>query len=110
MPNNDSSGLILVLTTEESTEKAEHLAKYLIEHKLACCISFYNVRSYYSWEGKLELNQEVQLLIKTTSYALSELLDAIRSLHSYDLPELIYWNVSSSREYGEWINQFINGS
>ena len=100
-----SDGLVIVLTTEVNTTIADSLAKELLNRKLAACVNLREIKSYFSWEGKLEQVYEAQLLIKTTKSKLQSLLKMIKHLHSYQNPELIYWNASGSDAYIEWIKE-----
>ncbi|WP_320667295.1 divalent-cation tolerance protein CutA [Prochlorococcus sp. MIT 1307] len=106
MVNEDSSDeLVLVLTTEVSTNIADSLAKELLRQKLAACVNLREIRSYFMWEGELEEVKEAQLLIKTTNNQLQNLLEMITDLHSYETPELIHWHVSASDAYMEWVKE-----
>ncbi len=96
--------LILVLTTEENLLNAKKLANKLLGNKLAACISMRRITSSYWWNGNLEDSNEYQLMIKTTKDKLASLMDEIKCRHSYDLPEIIFWEVNSSDEYHEWVN------
>ena len=51
--------------------------------------------------------KEVQLLIKTRNTELITLIKKIKELHSYKLPELIYWKISADHSYGNWIDKII---
>ncbi len=102
--NND---LALVLTTEADSSIADNLAKELLNRRLAICVSLREVKSHFWWEGKLEQVNEVQLLIKTTKDQLQNLLEDINQLHSYQIPELLYWNASASDEYRKWAEDSI---
>ena len=78
----------LVLTTAGSEEEARKIAHALVERKLAACVNIVpQIESVYRWQGKVESAREWLLLIKTTSEKFSVVRDAIRELHSYDLPE-----------------------
>ncbi len=100
-------GFVLVLTTEKNFEHAEKLAKLLLDQRLAACISFLDINSLYLWEGNIEKSKEVQLLIKTSQNNLNNLLSFTRKIHSYSTPEILYWNVSSNEEYGNWIKSSL---
>ncbi len=100
--------LILVLTTESNLDNAKKLAKAILDSKLAACINFTEVNSFYLWENKLEKTSEVQLIIKTTLGLEEQLLKFIRSIHSYSLPELISIKASSGSKYMEWIEGVVN--
>ena len=97
--------LFLLLTTESSIANAERLATKLLERRLAACISFKEIRSHYIWQNKLEKVEEVELLIKTEERLSPLLIQVVKELHSYEIPELIFWSPSSSDSYGEWIKK-----
>ena len=75
----------------------------VLEKKLAACVSFRNIHSRFWWNGKLESVNEVQLLFKTTEEKLYSLLEGIKKMHSYDVPELIYWNINADLNYQKWL-------
>jgi periplasmic divalent cation tolerance protein len=69
---------------------AEIIAQRLVEERLAACVNVIrNVTSIYRWEGKLCMDSEHSLLIKTMSDRLPALTNRIRELHPYSLPEVI---------------------
>jgi periplasmic divalent cation tolerance protein len=104
MPPDEApaTDLSLVLTTEASAERAEALARQLLERGLVACVSLHPVVSLYRWQGRLERSQEMQLLLKTTPQHLGALRSALLELHGYDTPEWIHWNASSEGAYGCW--------
>ena len=81
--------LLVVLTTEANQAKAEALAAQLLEQRLAACISLQPQKSLYHWQGRIEQDSEVQLVIKTNTERLEALEIALHQLHSYDVPEWI---------------------
>ncbi len=101
--------LTLVLTTEADRDRAERLAVALLERRLAACVSLLPVRSHYRWQGRLEADEEVQLLIKTDPDRLEALHAAVLELHSYDTPEWIHWQASSTGGYAEWCAEQLGG-
>ncbi|MFN9869927.1 MAG: divalent-cation tolerance protein CutA [Cyanobacteriota bacterium] len=94
--------LELVLTTEADQQQAEAMAALLLERGLVACVSLVPVRSLYRWQGRIERNEEVQLLMKTTPECLHALETAVRELHSYEIPEWIHWHASAGAPYGPW--------
>jgi periplasmic divalent cation tolerance protein len=84
------SETLLVLTTMPEREAALELARVLVEKRLAACVNILSgCTSVYRWEDNLERAEEVPLLIKTRAGRYAELEAAIRSLHPYELPEII---------------------
>ena len=102
---NDGNELILVLTTEADSERAESLAAKLFELQLVACVSFLFTHSLYPWNGKIQHEAEVQMLMKTKSECLKSLEKAITELHSYEIPEFICWPAEASRSYADWVSQ-----
>jgi len=100
----------IVLTTTGSHEEAQRIAHHLVENQLAACVNIISrIESIYRWQGKVESNAEWLLLIKTTSEKFPNVRDAIRELHSYDLPECIAIAVDDgSAEYLDWIGDSIS--
>src|SRR5580765_6421089 len=81
---------ILVLTTAGSKDEARKIARALVERLLAACVNIVpQVGSIYRWEGEVEEAEEWLLIIKTTRTAFERVRDAIKELHSYDVPECI---------------------
>jgi periplasmic divalent cation tolerance protein len=96
----------IVLTTTGSLEEAQKIAHTLVQIKLAACVNVVpNISSVYRFQGKVESSEEFLLIIKTTADAFERVRDAIKNLHSYDLPECIALKISDgSTECLDWIN------
>ena len=99
----------IVLTTTGSQEEARKIARALVDRRLAACVNIIpQVESIYRWQGKVEDAHEWLLLIKTTTAAFERVRDAIRELHSYDLPECISFSVEDgSSAYLDWISESV---
>ena len=95
----------IVLSTAGSQEEARKLAHHLVEHQLAACVNIVpQIESIYRWQGKVESSQEWLLLIKTTAERFPAVRDAIRELHSYDLPECVTLTIEDgSPDYLKWL-------
>lgn len=95
----------IVLTTAANPEEAEHLARILVEERLAACASLIpGVQSIYHWQGQVESATETLLVLKTGPEQIAALEQRLHELHSYQTPEFLVLNVESgSRAYLEWI-------
>ncbi len=95
----------IVLSTAGSHDEACKIARHLVEHQLAACVNIVpHVESIYRWQEKVETNPEWLLLIKTSAERYPEVRDAIRKLHSYELPECIAISIEQgSMEYLQWL-------
>lgn len=98
----------MVLTAEADPERAEALARDLLERRLVACVSLLPVRSLYWWQGRLEAGEEVKLLLKTTPAQLEALREAVLEKHSYQIPEWIVLNGSSEGAYGLWLAEQLS--
>lgn len=99
----------IVVTTAGSKEEARKIAHGLVERKLAACVNIVpQVESVYRWEGKVETAEESLLVIKTTAGRFASVRDAIKELHSYELPECVAIAVESgSEKYLRWIEESV---
>ncbi len=97
----------IILTTAGSREEAGKIAHALVERRLAACVNIIpRIESVYRWQGKVETAEEWLLLIKTQAELFERVRDAVKELHSYDLPECVMLEVSAgSEEYLNWIDK-----
>ncbi|MCP1575514.1 cation tolerance protein CutA [Herbaspirillum rubrisubalbicans] len=81
---------LLVLANVPDQAVAERIADALVAQGLAACVNILApARSVYRWQGKVQRDTELPLLIKTTQARYQELEQAIVQLHPYDVPEII---------------------
>lgn len=99
----------VVLSTAGSEDEARKLAHHLVEHQLAACVNIVpQIESIYRWQGKVESAREWLLLIKTTAENFAAVRDAIRAMHSYDVPECIAIDIADgSTDYMQWIGESV---
>jgi periplasmic divalent cation tolerance protein len=101
---NADDELVLVLCTVPDAAAADKLAKGLVDARLAACVNAISgLTSYYRWQGKVEIDSEVQLLIKTRRGRFDELAAWIKANHPYDVPEIVALAaVRVSEDYLAW--------
>jgi periplasmic divalent cation tolerance protein len=99
----------IVLSTAGSEDEARKIARQLIGRRLAACVNIVpRIESIYRWQDKVESSQEWLLLIKTSADRFASVRDAIRELHSYELPECIAIKVEDgSASYLQWIDESV---
>jgi periplasmic divalent cation tolerance protein len=97
---------LIVITNAPDRAVAQKIAHALVEQKLAACVNILaECASVYRWQGKIETAGEVPLLIKTRADIYAEVEAAIKSLHPYELPEIVAVSVErGSSDYLEWLN------
>jgi periplasmic divalent cation tolerance protein len=99
----------IVLTTAGSEEEARKIARHMVDRQLAACVNIVpQIESIYRWQGKVEEASEWLLLIKTTAERFPAVRDALRELHSYELPECVAIAIEEgSSGYLEWIAESV---
>jgi periplasmic divalent cation tolerance protein len=100
---------ILVLCTASSEVEAKSIAHDLVERKLAACVNIVGpMQSVYRWKGAVDEAQEYLLLIKTGAEHFESVRDAIVSLHSYEVPEVIQLSIKDGLPaYLSWISEAL---
>jgi periplasmic divalent cation tolerance protein len=95
----------VVLCTFPNVEKAAEVARILVEERLCACVNLVPaVRSIYRWEGAVSDETETLALMKTTSERFPPLADRLRSLHPYEVPEIIALDVADGHApYLAWV-------
>lgn len=95
----------IVLCTVPDRETAEHIAANLVTEQLAACVNIVpGVTSVYRWKDSIEKDAELLLIIKTHSTVFATLTDRIKTLHPYELPEIIAVPITDGLpEYLDWI-------
>jgi periplasmic divalent cation tolerance protein len=82
--------LIVVLCTVPSQMVAEQIGRGLVENGLAACVNAVPaVRSFYRWQGEIQDDDEIQLLIKTHPDKFDHLAAWLDAHHPYDVPEIV---------------------
>ena len=96
---------MFVITTLPNADAAAELAKNVVTERLAACANLIPaLRSIYKWQGKVQDENEVMLLLKTREEHLDRLKLRILELHPYEVPEVLAIPVESGyRAYLEWI-------
>ena len=96
-----------MLVTHPNREHAERITKGVIDAKLAACVLVTDVKSFYNWEGKLNEDDEVVTLLKTSTEKVSDLEKYIETNHDYDVPAIISFQANANERYGNWLEQQV---
>jgi periplasmic divalent cation tolerance protein len=97
---------IVVLVTAKNKKEAEKIARGLLEAKLIACANIVEgVQSLFWWQGKIDSSKEVLLVLKTKKILFTKVSIKVKSLHSYQTPEIIAISLTAgSKDYLNWIN------
>ena len=99
--------ILVIITTESSKKNALRMAKLLIQNKLAACVSIKQIFSIYKWEDNIEETKEFELKIKSKPEYKDSLIDFLKKISTYDVPQIIYKTYYSEMKYYDWINKTI---
>ena len=104
-------GINFIYMTAGNKEEAKKIGKALVADKLAACVNILdNMNSIYMWEGKLQDDAEVVLIAKTTEACVPQLVEKVKSLHSYDCPCIVSLPVSGGHKpFLDWIGEEVKG-
>ena len=98
---------VLATTTTATVEDAGKIATRLVEERLAACVQIVEpITSVYRWQGNVEEEKEVLLLIKSTRDLVPRIADLLEQIHPYEVPELIATPiVGGSTAYLGWLEE-----
>jgi uncharacterized protein involved in tolerance to divalent cations len=102
---------VTVLSTAPSEAEAETIAEALVVEKLAACVQFTPVRSRYVWKDELVRDDEVLLIIKSRRGLFEAIVQRIRALHAYEVPEVVMLEIADgASDYLAWIEDRTRAS
>lgn len=96
----------IILNTYPDQEQAKQMANTLVDEGLAACVNIVpGLTSIYKWQGKRESGTEVLLIIKTRREHYEQIESRIKSMHPYELPEIISVPIENGlKAYLDWID------
>lgn len=102
---SDEPHYLLVLSTCPDQGSANHIAKVVVTEKRAACVNIVpGITSCFFWEGKMDTDDELLLIMKTTAENYPALETLIKEAHPYELPEIIAVPIRTGHSgYLDWI-------
>jgi periplasmic divalent cation tolerance protein len=100
---------IVIFITASNKKEAKKIAEKLIKNKLAACVNIVNkIESLFWWQAKVDKASEVLLIVKSRKDKLAKIIAAVKSAHSYDVPEIIALPIIGGyKPYLKWINESL---
>ncbi|AAL81155.1 divalent-cation tolerance protein CutA [Pyrococcus furiosus DSM 3638] len=96
--------MIIIYTTFPTWESAEKVTKALLEERLVACANLREHKAFYWWQGKIEEDNEIGVILKTREDLWEEVKKRIKELHPYTVPAIIKINVEDvNEEYLKWL-------
>lgn len=96
---------IVILVTMGSRTEACKIARHLVGKRLVACVNILpGIESVYAWKGRTEVAREILLIAKSKKNLFVKIEKAVRSLHSYECPEIIALPIiAGSKDYLKWV-------
>jgi len=106
---SDLEPLTLILTSVGTQQQAVEISEELVERRLATCVNIIPcLRSIYRWKGKICEDSEYLLLIKSPKRLFETVVEEIRNLHSYELPEILALPVEQTEAaFHDWVLKMV---
>jgi len=98
---------LVVFITVSGEEEGRKIARLLVGERMAACVNILpGVDSVFWWKGKIDSEQESLLIVKTKAALFPEVVDLVKSAHSYEVPEIVAMPiVAGNEDYLEWLDQ-----
>ena len=95
--------------TVPNTKEAGQISKKLLDKKLIACANVIsNVNSYFVWKNKVQNSKEIIICGKTTSKNQKKIIQIVKSLHSYSVPCIIFFDIKNgNKDFLKWIKQSV---
>jgi periplasmic divalent cation tolerance protein len=103
----DQPEAVIVLTTWPAESDPAGIAATLVDERLAACVNILPpMQSVYRWHGAVERATERQLIVKSSRPAVEPLIGRLKSLHPYEVPEILVLTPSGGGEaYLRWVGE-----
>jgi len=100
---------IIVFITTESEEEAGKISELLLSKRKAACVNIVpKVNSHFWWQGKLDSARESLLIVKSKASVLPEIIELVKRVHSYSVPEIIALPIiGGSEDYLRWLDDEV---
>jgi periplasmic divalent cation tolerance protein len=99
----------VLISTVSTVQEGQRISKFLVEGRLAACINMISrVKSIYLWKGKICEEKEVLLVIKTARGKIDDIINKIKALHRYEMPEILAFKVEKGEKcYLNWVKETV---
>jgi periplasmic divalent cation tolerance protein len=99
--------ILLALSTFPDAEIARRISNQLVSERFTACANILpSVESIYRWKDKIESGNETLVLFKLSEDRQSAFQDKLRSLHPYDVPEIIFVSIAGGlTDYLQWVSE-----
>ncbi|CAA7617874.1 divalent-cation tolerance protein CutA [Magnetospirillum sp. UT-4] len=95
----------LVYVTAATADDALGLARTVVEERLAACANLLGpITSVYWWDGRVNQEPEVAMVLKTRADLVDALVQRVRELHTYACPCVVALPIAAGNpDFLAWI-------
>ena len=103
----EAGNIVVLITT--ATEEAHRIAELLVKQRKAACVNIVpEVNSLFCWQGKLDSARECLLIVKTKASMFPKVVETVKEVHSYEVPEIIALPIIDGNEdYLKWLETTV---
>lgn len=96
---------MLVYVTASTREEASAIGRAVVDARLAACANVLgDITSFYWWEGAVQEDGEVSLILKTQDHLMERLTQQVKELHSYSCPCVVAIPIAGGNpDFLDWI-------
>lgn len=107
-----STDVVVGIVTTPDRDLAESIVDHLVGERLIACGNISaSVTSIYRWQGEIERADEVLVIMKTTELLAARVTARVRELHSYDVPEVLFFPVTNGNAaYVQWVRDSVKSA
>ena len=96
----------IVYITTKNYEQAREVGKKLVEERLAACVNYFPIDSFYRWEDEVKSAQEIVLLVKTKEELVEKIISRVKELHTDEVPCVVSLDVEKGNpDYLNWVDK-----
>jgi periplasmic divalent cation tolerance protein len=98
---------VIVYITYGTEEDAHRISRMLVEERLVACANIHSIQSLYWWHDIVQTEDEWVGIVKTTRDKWEQLKQRVESLHPYDTPCIMKFDVEANEKYEAWIRDSV---
>jgi len=109
MMEGEKMDALVMISTAGSEKEARRIARTLVEDRLAACVNVIpGMTSFFFWGGKFCRQKEALIVVKTVGKRSKEIINKIKKMHGYEVPEVISLKVhEGEKNYLHWLNKMV---
>ncbi len=106
-PDGNRQGLAIVYVPCKDRKEATVIGEALIDQRLVACINIFPISSLYNWKGKKVEESESVMIAKSIASKVPQIEDAVKKMHSYEIPCILKLKADVNKEYAAWVNSMV---